>query len=98
MQLTAGTSTSGCVDKSNPLLALALTSCFRQGANVDWQLGNGKRSNSPLPLTLGALPRSEAVINAKRMQLSPPKKVNGYKAEETICCGANTTAVYYKKL
>lgn len=67
-----------------------------QGQNTDSQLGNGKRAHAPVPQTLPALPRNEEVLAAKRLQLAPLLKYKGYKVEETITCGYNSTAVYWK--
>ncbi|KAK9469396.1 regulator of chromosome condensation 1/beta-lactamase-inhibitor protein II [Lipomyces arxii] len=78
------------------------------GGNSLFQLGNGRRSNLPRPthmhslISLQTKPEHElegeeltALMNSRR-QLSAGKTKRGRKVEETVVCGPEGSAIYWK--
>ena len=84
---------------------------FVWGHNVNYQLGTGKRSNlalpqhlPPLPYPLVTVPATKDEIKSgtnahmphNRLQMTPGKRHEGKRIEETVVAGMGTTAVYWK--
>lgn len=90
------------VGESHVIATLNNGDVYAWGDNERGQLGNGKRSRTPIPVALPALlepgnhdkksiSRTESINN--RLQL---KKTEQY--EQVITAGPDTTAIYYRKL